>query len=143
MVLDFAIHVAQTDPNQLNASNVNLLEEFFLAALDLKQIDWAHVFLRAICQAFPDNIKTMRFLGMYYEAAGSIFKAQEIYLEILESTPEDSMTLKRLISLCRHNDMQNDAIAMLNKYLELNQIDEEAWMDLCDMYLSRQNFLKA
>ena len=85
----------------------------------------------------------MRFLGMYYEAAGSIFKAQEIYLEILESTPEDSMTLKRLISLCRHNDMQNDAIAMLNKYLELNQIDEEAWMELCDMYLSRQNFLKA
>jgi len=51
------------------------MEEFFLAALDLKQIDWAQVFLRAICQVFPDNIKTMRFLGMYYEAAGSIFKA--------------------------------------------------------------------
>ena len=113
------------------------LEEFFLAALDLKQIDWAQVFLRSICQVFPDNIKTMRFLGMYYEAAGSIFKAQEIYLEILETTPEDAMTLKRLISLCRHNDMQNDAIAMLNKYLELNGIDEEAWMELCDMYLSK------
>jgi tetratricopeptide (TPR) repeat protein len=53
------------------------------------------------------------------------------------------MTMKRLIALCRHNDMQNDAIAMLNKYLEINQVDEEAWVELCDMYLARQNFLKA
>ena len=86
---------------------------------------------------FPDNIKTMRFLAMYYEAAGSIFKAQEIYLEILESTPEDSATMKRLISLFRHNDMPNDAISMLNKYLEINQVDEEAWIELCDIYLSK------
>jgi two-component SAPR family response regulator len=47
------------------------------------------------------------------------------------------MTMKRLIALCRHNDMQNDAIAMLNKYLEINQVDEEAWVELCDMYLAR------
>jgi two-component SAPR family response regulator len=45
--------------------------------------------------------------------------------------------MKRLISLCRHNDMTNDAIAMLNKYLEINQVDEEAWVELCDMYLAR------
>ena len=86
---------------------------------------------------FPDNIKTMRFLAMYYEAAGTIFKAQEIYLEILETTPEDSATMKRLISLCRHNDMTNEAIGMLNKYLEINQVDEEAWVELCDMYLAK------
>lgn len=39
--------------------------------------------------------------------------------------------------------MVNDAIAMLNKYLEINQIDEEAWSELCDIYLSRQNFTRA
>ena len=32
---------------------------------------------------------------------------------------------------------------MLNKYLEINQVDEEAWCELCDIYLSRQNFAKA
>lgn len=51
--------------------------------------------------------------------------------------------MKRLISLFRHNDMQNEAISMLNKYLEINQVDEEAWVELCDMYLARQNYLKA
>ena len=85
----------------------------------------------------------MRFLGMYYESTSNTFKAQEIYLEILESTPEDMATMKRLISLYRNNDMPNDAITMLNKYLEINQIDEEAWLELCDIYLSKQNFQKA
>jgi tetratricopeptide (TPR) repeat protein len=39
--------------------------------------------------------------------------------------------------------MENDAIFVLNKYLEVNQNDEEAWNELCDMYLSKQNFAKA
>lgn len=57
---------------------------------------------------------------MFYEAHNNTFKAQELYLEILEGTPEDSATMKRLISLYKNNDMVNDAIAMLNKYLEIN-----------------------
>jgi hypothetical protein len=31
--------------------------------------------------------------------------------------------------------MVNDAISILNKYLEVNQIDEEGWAELCDIYL--------
>ena len=74
---------------------------------------------------------------MFYEANGNTFKAQELYLEILEGAPQDVVTMKRLISLYRYNDMQNEAITMLNKYLQINQIDEEAWLELCDIYLSR------
>ena len=62
----------------------------------------------------------MRLLAMFYEAQNNTFKAQELYLEIIEKTPEDSQTMKRLISLYKNNDMPNDAIAMLNKYLEVN-----------------------
>jgi tetratricopeptide (TPR) repeat protein len=143
-VLEFGVEVAQNDPNELaDVANAGLIEEFFLSALDLKQIDWAQVFLRALCQMFPNNIKTMRFLAMYYEGAANTFKAQEIYLEILEGCPEDCSTMKRLISLYRNNDMPNDAISMLNKYLEINQVDEEAWLEMCDMYLAKQNFTKA
>ena len=77
-------------PGKLQDVTLALLtEEFFLAALDLKQTDWAQVFLRAICILFPDNVKSMRLLGMYYEAMQNTFKAQEIYLEILEGTPQD------------------------------------------------------
>jgi len=79
----------------------------------------------------------MRFLAMFYEAKGDIFRAQELYLEILEGTPEDSFTMKRLISLYRNNDSVNDAISMCNKYIEINQVDEEAWSELLDIYLNK------
>lgn len=69
---------------------------------------------------YPDSIKSMRFLAMYYEGQLNTFKAQELYLEILEGTPEDHLTMKRLISLYRNNDMVDDAITMLNKYIEIN-----------------------
>ena len=45
--------------------------------------------------------------------------------------------MKRLISLYRNNDLPNDAISMLNKYIEINQIDEDAWAELCDIYLNK------
>ena len=108
-----------------------------MACLELKLIDWAQVFLKAICMQFPDKIKSMRLLAMWYEAQGNNFRAQEIYQELLEMCPQDQLTVKRLISLFKNNDMQNDAIFVLNKYLEVNQNDEEAWLELCDMYLSK------
>ena len=114
-----------------------------MACLDLKLIDWAQVFLKAICSMFPDGIKTMRLLGMFYEAQGKTLRAQEIYQELLESCPHDTQTVKRLISLFKYNDMIGDAVIILNKYLEVNQIDEEAWLELADLHLSRQNFSRA
>lgn len=51
LVLDFGIETAQNYPSELtDVENAAIVEEFFLAALDLKQIDWAQIFLRAICQ---------------------------------------------------------------------------------------------
>jgi cytochrome c-type biogenesis protein CcmH/NrfG len=66
------------------ASNI---EEFYLACLELKLIEWAQVFLKAICTMYPNNVKSVRFLAMWYEAQGNNFRAQEIYQELLESCP--------------------------------------------------------
>jgi hypothetical protein len=56
-------------PSKLQDINfASIVEEFFLACLDLKLIEWAQIFLKAICILFPDKIKTMRLLGMWYEA---------------------------------------------------------------------------
>lgn len=79
----------------------------------------------------------MRYLGMLHESMHDTMRAQEIYLEILEKTPEDGLTVKRLVSFYRNNDMLSEAITLLNKYLESNQVDEEAWQELCDIYLSK------
>jgi hypothetical protein len=40
-------------------------------------------------------------LGMYHEAIGEGIKAQEIYLELIDSEPSDAVTVKRLVALWR------------------------------------------
>ena len=74
---------------------------------------------------------------MFHEAAQDLDKAREIYNELLTSTPNDQQTLKRLVAMERDRGRLNEAIALLNKYLESNQQDTEAWLDLTDIYLSR------
>ena len=50
IILDFGVHIAQNSAQLLNdVSFANYVEEFFLAAMDLKQMLWAQIFLRAIC----------------------------------------------------------------------------------------------
>ena len=114
-----------------------LVEEFFYAALEVKQIEWAKLFLKIIAKHFPGSVKQMRMLGMFHEAAQDLDKAREIYNELLTSTPNDQQTLKRLVAMERDRGRLNEAIALLNKYLESNQQDTEAWLDLTDIYLSR------
>lgn len=138
LIAEIGVRFAQHHTDILsNIEYADRVEDFFMACLDIKLIDWAQVFLKALCTMFPDGIKTMRLLGMFYEAQGKTFRAQEIYEELLESCPHDTQTVKRLISLFKCNDMVGDAVNVLNKYLETNQIDEEAWMELADLHLSR------
>ena len=40
-------------------------------------------------------------------------------------------------------EMYSSAISVLNKYVEVNQEDSEAWLELADIYLSKQNYQKA
>ena len=78
----------------------------------------------------------MRLLGMYHEAIGQGSKAQEIYLELIQSNPSDSATVKRLVALWRDmGGFLKNSIELLNKYLETNQDDSEAWAELADIYL--------
>ena len=80
----------------------------------------------------------MRLLGMWYEAQNEMVKSQEIYLDLVENNTADSQTIKRLVCIYREMNMYPQATQMLNKYLENNQEDQEAWKELADIYLSKQ-----
>jgi tetratricopeptide (TPR) repeat protein len=62
---------------------------------------------------------------------------------MLLSDSTDQQTLKRLVSLYRDGGMETEAIQVLNKFIEMNQDDVESWLELADIYLSKQNFTKA
>ena len=85
----------------------------------------------------------MRMLGVFYECVGEVVKAQDIYLDMIEQNPEDKQSIKRLVCLFRDQEMYSSAIKVLNQYIEANQDDTEAWTELADIYLSKQNYSKA
>lgn len=85
----------------------------------------------------------MRLLAQYYEARGELVKAQEILLDLFEENALDTQTVKRLFVLFRDMDMEQQAITIMNKYLESNQDDTDAWLELADIYIQKQNFTKA
>jgi tetratricopeptide (TPR) repeat protein len=111
--------------------------------LDVKQLDWANIFLKVLVKKFPQAPKVMRMLGMLHEALQDHEKARDIYNELLTVNPNDALTLKRLVALERDRDRSNEAISILNKYLEVNMQDTEAWLELTDIYLQRLNYSKA
>ena len=76
MIAEFGIHVAQTNPSKLNDTEfADRIEDFFMACLELKLFDWSELFLKSLCNIFPEGHKTMRMLAMWYEAKGNIVKA--------------------------------------------------------------------
>ena len=79
----------------------------------------------------------MRLLAMFHEALQDHDKAKEIYNELLSINPSDNHSLKRLVALERDRGRLNEAIVLLNTYLEYNQQDAEAWYELTDIYLSK------
>lgn len=117
--------------------DIYLVEEFFYASLEVKQFEWSHVFLKQISQKFPQSVKSMRLLAMLHESAQDLDKARSIYNELLAVNPADAHALKRLVAMERDRGRLNEAITLLNQYLENNQQDAEAWLELTEIYLSR------
>ena len=85
----------------------------------------------------------MRFLAVYYEANGQCDKAKAILEDLVEGNPADAQSIKRLVAMYRDMQMNHLAIDILNKYLEVAQDDVEAWTELADIYLTKQNYAKA
>lgn len=76
---------------------------------------------------FPQSIKVMRLLAVFYEAKGEMDKAQNILIDLIEQNPLDKQSIKRLVALYRDMHWHNEAISVLNKFVEVNQQDAEAW----------------
>ena len=52
----------------LTLLDLYLIEESFYSALDVKQLDWANMFLKVLINKFPQSPKVLRMLGMLHEA---------------------------------------------------------------------------
>lgn len=106
--------------NKVDPSQMYLIEEFFLASLEMKAFDWADFYFSIIKVQFPKSVKVTRLCGMYHEAKDEGAKAKDIYIELINNEPSDAQTVKRLVTLLRDSGLTNDALEVLNNYVRVN-----------------------
>jgi tetratricopeptide (TPR) repeat protein len=121
-----------------------ILEQVFKSALHCSKQAIARECLEQLEKQFKITSRRVQTLNaMYFESIGEFERAEDIYSTLLEDNETDAIVRKRQISLLKEQNQIREAISELNSYLELYQADQEAWSELCDLYLSEHDYIKA
>ncbi|KAK3087125.1 hypothetical protein FSP39_002027 [Pinctada imbricata] len=131
------------EKNKLGDELWTVYEQVCVAALDCQRNELAEDCQEALGSKFPQSVRVQRLKGMIYEAAGRYHKAEEVYKEIIDKDETNMFARKRKVAIMKAQNKVAEAIEELNKYLKLFMTDFEAWMELCDLYLSQQDYGKA
>jgi len=121
-----------------------ILEQVFKSALHCSKQALARECLEQLEKQFKTTSRRVTTLNaMYFESIGEFEKADDIYSALLEDNETDAIVRKRQISLLKEQNQIREAISELNSYLELYQADQEAWSELCELYLTEHDYKKA
>lgn len=120
-----------------------LLEQVCIASFDCNRLQLAERCLEALEKQFPKSKRVMKLRGMLYEVQGRYDVASRIYDELLEADPANLQVRKRKIAMLKEQNKIEETIAQLNEYLGDFLGDQEAWMELCELYIRQQEFSKA
>ena len=129
--------------NKLGDELWTVYEQVFIASLDYGRMDLANSCLSALHQQFPNSLRVKRLKGMRLEALEDWEKAEKIYSIILKEDPANLIARKRLIAMKKAQNKISETINELDKYLQDFMSDQEAWMELAELYISQQEYQKA
>jgi len=120
-----------------------LFEQVCKASLDCNRMDLADTCIHALDKQFPASKRVMILRAMQLEAEDQHLKALDIYNNMLGTDPANLLARKRKISIFKDQNKIDETIEELNEYLEMFMGDQEAWMELCELYINQQDFSKA
>jgi len=115
-----------------------ILEQLIIAYLDINNVSKAEEYLKLITSKINKEFSSrlQKLKGMIEEAKGNYEKAIDIYNETLKKDELNEAVHKRLIAVNIANGNREEAIKLLNKYLDVFVSgDEDAWLQLADLYL--------
>lgn len=120
-----------------------LYEQVCIAALDCCRTDLAEECISALHKQFPSSKRVSRLKGMYHEAKREFESAEQVYNTMLGDDPANLIIRKRLIAIKKAQNKYEETIEDLNEYLKDFMGDQEAWMELSELYVHQQEFVKA
>lgn len=129
--------------NKLGDELWTIYEQVFLASIDCRKMDLATMCLRELKTQFPDSIRVKKLNAMRLEALDKYEDAEQIYEKILEAEPANAVVRKRLVAILKAQNRIGEAVKELNEYLKKFMSDQEAWIELTELYISQQDHKKA
>ena len=117
-------------------------EQLFIAALDICRYDVADMCLEKLIKNFPDSLRVQKLEAMKMEAVGNYDQALEKYEELIKEDPTNAAIRKRKIAILK-NKNRDGAIKQLTIYLQTFAADQDAWMELADLYIEQMDYNKA
>jgi len=121
-----------------------ILEQVSIAAMDTYRPDIVDVTLCQLAEKFGvESLRVRRLFAMQHEMREEWSEALEILETILEADTANSSARKRKIAIYRAQGDNSRAVAELTKYLKVFMSDQEAWMELSELYILEQDYNKA
>eukprot|EP00088_Acartia_fossae_P057315 TRINITY_DN6687_c0_g1_i11.p1 TRINITY_DN6687_c0_g1~~TRINITY_DN6687_c0_g1_i11.p1 ORF type:complete len:290 (-),score=48.88 TRINITY_DN6687_c0_g1_i11:379-1248(-) len=121
-----------------------ILEQVCVAGFDTYRPDVVEDTLYLLIQQFtPSSLRVKRLIAMRYEMREEWGEALEVLDQILEEDEANSSARKRKIAIYKAQGDTSKAASELTKYLRVFQSDQEAWQELCDIYIQEQEYNKA
>ncbi|CAH8600819.1 unnamed protein product [Schistosoma guineensis] len=129
--------------DKLGYEKYSILEQVFIAALDMGDDDLACECLDRLLAKFRNSCRVNRLFGMYLESKGNFEDAQNVYAKLIKDDPTNTLARKRMITILIAQQKIPEAINELREYLKVFMSDFEAWNELADLYLSECDYKHA
>lgn len=122
-------------PRKLGNELWTVMEQVFIAAVELGVDPWRDYCLKTLDKKFPNSLRVERLKGVKAESTEKWDEAKIIYEKILKDKPEDTLTRKRLVAVQKQRGKIPEAIDELIQYLDQFSVDSEVWHELAELYI--------
>lgn len=129
--------------NKLGNERHLVLEQVIIAALDTNRINIAGRCIRKLSAEFPGSMRVQKYKAMLLESVGRYSKAIEVFDAIITKDETNPAPRKRKIAILKAKGKIPEAIKELCEYLKTFMSDQEAWHELCNLYLMGGEYAKA
>jgi len=128
---------------KLGVERLVVLEQVFIAALDCGRIKLAEDCIRVLISEFPESLRIMKHKAMLLEALERYDDALDVLESIIKKDETNAAARKRKVAILKAKGLIGEAIKELCDYLRKFMSDQEAWHELCNLYLMEGDYSKA
>lgn len=133
----------QSNIHKLGDERLLVWEQVCIAALDCNRIDVVDICLVSLATEFPSSMRVRKLQAMKFEALEKYDEALELLDQIIKRDETNAAPRKRRVAILKAKGKIGEAIKELNEYLKKFMSDQEAWQELCELYLLEQDYAKA